>query len=877
MALIPRTRAFLRNVFRRSRADQELADELQSFSGLVEDEARARGTDATAARSLGRRAIGNTAATTEAVRQARAGAGFERLWQDLTYAARMLRRTPGFTALTVLILTLGIGSVTTMFGVVDAALFKPLPYASPDQLVSVGEVLGAGTPEETTAIGVTWKEIDWWRSRPDVFSQIVTYRGGRPAVIADVPVSGATFVGRVSPELLQLFGVRPRLGRWFATSDGELPVVLLSESFWRHGFGSDPAVVGRTVTIDRTPCTIVGVMPATFAAAVGGVGTVAWRPFDESVERQTPESHASTVFRIRDGLDLAQAQRAAQLAARNMPGASSTFQVKLLPLDTRQWLKTTNQLLLPVMLGVVALVLLIACANVANLLLARAVTRRRELAVRAALGASRGRLIRQLITEGFALAVLGGSVGVGLAALATRILPDALPARLQLFAINPMELDVRVLAVSAAAVVITTLLCSVLPAMRASRTQVLDALEGGMRAVGSRSGQRLRYGLQVIEIALTLVLVCGTTLLASSFIHMVWTPNGYRLDGLATASLALPSRYPTPALQRAFFDRLIADIRHVPGVESATFGFPPPGGSWGSFTVKGQEQNSGVPFASSSLDWIGPDYLAVVGIPIKTGRGFDDTDFSTSPPVGLIDEDTAHRYWPGTSPIGQQFRYSRYVPWITIVGVTGRVKTTAFTSPNAVAEVFLPQTQNSSQAYRTLTFRSNAADPLAPIAGVRAALRALDPDVDLKSPKVVADLYDDVFVQPRLYVVLMSVFAGLSALTAAVGLFGLLNYSVSQRQREIGVRLALGAAMGDIRRLVVRDAAAAVVGGLAIGLAGALLLARLLQTIIFGISIHDATSFAVAVAVMAALAAASTILPARRAARVDPVRALRVE
>ncbi len=888
MSALSRLAAALRNLIQRGRRDSDLDAEVESYLALAVDERLAAGDSPEHAGRHARADMGSLTAVTDAVRQDRAGAGLDRLWQDLRYALRMLRRSPGFAAAAILILALGIGANTVMFSVADAALFKPLPYRGGEQLVDIKYLYSAGTPQQRGYVGMSWRQIEFWRTQPSIFSEVLTYRLARAASFADAVTSGPTWVGAVTPALIESFGIHAVRGRTFRPDDLGQPVALVSETFWRRSLAGDAAVIGRTVTIDRRPYTIVGVMPATFSAIVGGPMAVAWLPFDERADRADPSGgYASTILRIRSGLSLAEAERLANAAvaaggdaatggtSAPITGASGPISVQLEPGDSRQRSAAETVSMVRILLGVVGFVLLVACANVANLLLGRALARRRELAMRAALGAGRGRLLRQMITEGLVLATLGGIGAVALAEIGVAVLPRVIPWQLRLFQQNPMTIDARVLGACAAAVVVTTLLCALFPALRASRTNLLDAFEGGARVAGAATGaKRARQALQIIEVAATLILITGTTLFAASFAKMATLETGYDLDGLVSTGVSLPApRYNGPLAQAAF-DELVQSVRAMPAIRSATYGHVPPNAMGGSFAFEGHEPDAPGTSPDLTMMYVDPDYFDVLHIRLKAGRAFRSDDVAGGAPVIIVDAVTAARYWPGQSPLGKQVRVGRISPSsATVVGVVDPVKTRYFTSPTGAGELYIPNAQASMRGYRTLVVRA-AEDPDMAIAAVQRAVRALDPSLEIK-PQRVASYYDELMLTPRFYLVLTSIFAAISLVTAAVGLFALLSYAVAERTREIGVRLALGASLGRIRAMVIRDALVPVAWGLAAGIIGALWLTRYLEGQLFAVTTRDPRSYAIAIGTVVLVAAVAAFLPARRATRIDPIKTLR--
>jgi putative ABC transport system permease protein len=876
MSFFPRLRAFVRSVLRRPQVDRDLAEELESYVDLVADEQQAHGAAAAEARRHARAALGSTAAVAEAVRSARAGAGLERLGLDLRHAVRSLRRAPAFTAMAGITITIGIAANTAVFSVIDAAAFKPLPYDDPDRLVEIATVLDRGTEDERRQIGITWRQLDEWREERAIFSAIETLGNRRPVTIAEGRTPGSVPAVRISPGMTRMLGVAPILGRGFVPDDThpDVRVILLAESYWRAAFDGDRGIVGQVLTLDRVPYQVIGVLPATLAYYLGGRSIAVWLPLDERAERrQATLPFIGTIARVRPNLSLEQAERLLDAAAeRRHVGMAPD--VDLYPIDTHYALR--ENLGLTVAFAAVAVMLLIACANVANLLLARVMARRRETALRSALGATRGRLMRQLVMEGLALASLGGIGALVLAFWGTTVWPALIPPDLGLFAANLPAIDARSLAFCAGAVVLTGLLCSVLPALRAVSPDVVRALEGSGAVAGTTpAGRRLRLGLQAAQVALTVVLLSAAGLLAMSFMRMVRAEYGYEADRLAMASLALPATYTDSASRSGFFDDLLARVRETPGVRVA-YGTPPASGSGGaSLILSGREDAAGT--GSFNLYAADPEYFSVAGIPLRAGRIFNAHDGPAAPEVALIDERAAERYWPGQSAIGQRIRLRRTSwPWMTVVGIVGHVKTSDFTEPGGTVQVYHPIAQSGSGMagrYRTMIVRAD--DPSAALASIQTLARTMDPEVTVTLQERVSALYDDVFVMPRFYAIVMALVAGIGLVTAAVGLFAVLSYSVTERAREIGVRIALGAEPRRLRRLVVREALVPVAAGTLAGLAVCFWGTRLLVSLLYETSPLDIMTLGLVLLTIAAAAVAAAYVPARRATRLDPIAILR--
>jgi predicted permease len=883
MQLIHRLRALLTNLLRRSAVDRDLDDELASYLELAEDEARAAGQTQKSARRQARLRLEGAAAVTEAVRSARAGAGLERLWQDVRYAVRGLCRAPGYATAAILTLSLGIGANAAVFSVVDAAMFKPLPYERPEELVGFLQVSGRGTAGEWRQMVMSWPELDRWRAERELFVSVEPYMGRRMTIDGLSPVTdGVVFL--ISPGMMSLLGVQPVIGRGFVAEDArsDAEVALLAEDFWRMAFDADPGVLGEPVTLNGQRHTIVGIAPATMRWRLGGGGNVAFIPLDERTQRQSGMQTLGAIARLRSGftLDAARALFRSRIEALQLETAiDRRWDADLLPLDLRAGAGAPQGVALLTMLAAVGFVLLIACSNVANLMLTRTWARRHESAVRAALGATRGRLTRQFLTEGAVLAVGGGLLATGIAFWAAVLVPALIPDRLGLFEANPLVVDARTLAVCFLGVLLTCAMCALGPALQASRAGVATGLASGTRITGrSPSGQRLQLILQSGQVALTLVLLAGVGLLALSLGRMVATPAGYDVDKLVTVALRLPpERYANRPAEDVFRDEWRQRISAMPGLQTAA-GQAPSLGVAGPFIAEGQESELAESRRSLSVYYyVGPDYFSVAGIPVRIGRALGDDDIAAAEPVAVIDERAAALHWPGESPLGQRFRDRPSGPWITVVGVVGSIKTRFFAWEGGTIQVYRPLSQFPRFGGPLTMLVRTEGTPESAFPVVRSVAHSIEPAVEIQSLAPVGSLFEETFTEPRFFLLLMAGFAALAVLTAAVGLCGIVNSAVGRRTNEIGVRMALGANMASVRRLVLREAMMPTALGIAGGLMAAWWLTRYLSTLLYETDPHDPAAFGFVVAFLVGVAALAAYVPARRATRINPVETLRAE
>jgi putative ABC transport system permease protein len=803
------------------------------------------------------------------------------LLQDTRYGARMLRKSPGLTGVAVLSLALGIGAISTIFSFVNGIMLRPLPYQDPQRLVLLDE---NSVKQGVASMAVSFPNFVDWRAQNHSFEDIACYQ-------ADGFIIGSG-AGGVEPELIkagfvtqglfEILGVAPILGRTF-TADEDQPdhdqVVILSYGLWQRRFGSNPDVIGQTVLLNNRSRTVIGVMPKGFQFPEVAE---AWGPLALNTKIWTRNDHGlSAIARLKPGVTLDQAQAemitiAAGIEQQN-PITNEGLSVSLTSL--RAGLVGDYKEALLILLGVVGFVLLIACVNVANLLLARATARQKEIAIRAALGANRKRIFRQLLTESLLLGLIGGAIGLVLALWGMDLLLAAIPIDIPFW--MKFDLDGRVLGFTAACSLLTGFLFGTAPALEASNPDLNETLKEGGRSGAGSGRQRLRSLLVVGEIALSLVLLVGAGLMMRSFISLQNVNAGIKPQGVLTTYIALPGAKYRPAEKRmAFFNQLLERVRAIPSVQSAgtNSGLPLAGNNWGrSLTVEGFPVLSvgEAPIINHCV--ISQDYFNAMGIALLKGRDFNERDAREAAKVTIIDERLAREYWPDGDPIGKRIRFGPpedNEPWHTIVGVVGDVRHQRLDASTRKS-VYLPFAQmpmaGSSLAIRT----SGRAESL--IAAVRAQLREIDSDLPLTQVMPMTEVVARSVWQPRLYTALFGVFAAVALILATVGIYGVVSYAVTQRTREIGLRMALGAQRQDVLRLVVGQGVMLASIGVGTGLAAALALTRLMSSLLFGVTTTDPLTFAAVSVLLAGVALGACFVPAFRAAKVDPMVALRYE
>jgi putative ABC transport system permease protein len=798
------------------------------------------------------------------------------LLRDLRFALRQLRRTPAFTVAAVACLALGIGANTAIFSAVDGVLLRPLPFPESERLVTVWGY-HASIGRETASLP---DFLDWRRDSRSFTgmaaranTQFTLTGAGEPEVVRGALVTANYF---------RVLGSPIPLGRGFRDDEersGAGRVALLSDGFWRRELGGRADAVGRQIMLSGVPYTVVGV--GARGPSVGDVDV--WTPLTTDTTIGRRSDFLEVVGRLAPGVDLSQAREEMATIARRLeqeyPGSNSGWGVDLVGLQERIVGEIRPALLL--FMGAVGLVLLIACANVANLMLARVATRGHEVTIRAALGASRRRLVRQLLTESLVLSLAGGALGLGLAVWGVRALqllePGTIPR------VDEIGVNGSALAFALGLSVVAGLLFGVAPAVRLMRYDLREGLSEGSRGMaGHRSAGRTRSLLVLAEVALACVLLVGAALLLTSFLRLQRVDPGFAPGGILTARVTLPrSRYDDPARQTAFVDALLERARSLPGVRSAALASDAPlgdGPPYWSFAVAGVEQPPPEVVQDAVVFQTTPDYFRTFAIPLVRGRLYEAGDRADAAQVALVSESLALRYWPDRSPIGAQITLGdpndSTSVWMTVVGVVGDVRQEGPTAP-AYPQLYLPLAQASSRSL-VIALRSSG-DPAALTSALKHAVSGIDPTLALGRVATMDERVAGTLARPRANALLLGGFAATALVLAAFGIYGVIAYSVVQRTRELGIRMALGARTDDVLRLVLRQGMAPVLAGLALGLGGAAAGSRVLRGLLYGVGGTDPITYAGVAAFLAGVALLASYLPARRAALADPIVALRNE
>ncbi|HXT76620.1 MAG TPA: ABC transporter permease [Candidatus Eisenbacteria bacterium] len=820
------------------------------------------------------------------------------LLNDIRYALRLLAKSPGFTIVAVLTLALGIGANTAMFSVIHAVLLRPLPFADSDRLISVWNDYGSGGQSLPAVSPPDFRD---YQQRCRLFDQIAGATGGGGAAVDFGTVEGderpqQVTVGFVSDNLFPLFGVQPILGRNFLPQETVLNgpnVVILSYGFWQRRFGGDPSIVGKTLRYNRQDVTVVGVLPRDFHLLLPPETLLLrdselWRPAQIPYDNFPRNLTTMAVFgKLKQGVTLAQAQSemdgiAAQLRSEHEVHRTSGLRIRVVPLQFDIVKDARTSLL--ILLGAVTLVLLIACANVANLLLARAIAREREVAMRAALGAGRGRLVRQVLTEALVLAMLGGLAGIFVGSTALELLLRLNPGNLP--RLVEVHLDGTVLAFSFAACAVTGVLFGILPALQLGKPSLSDILKEGGKATGGMGRSNVRRLLVISEIAVSLMLLLGAGLLIRSFFRLESARPGYETSNILTMRLNIPgNRYQKFEDVIEFTRKLQIAVREIPGVESMGIINRLPLSGSGPQTPYAYDAATEQAWESISADWrwVTPGYFETMGMQLAHGRFFNEQDDMKHPYVTVIDEMLANRAWPGQNPIGKRLQLIYFAnfnapglnrAYAEVIGVLKHPRVHDLTR-DVREQVYISQYQQPNTGL-SLVVRTKS-DPNTTSKDIEQAIRNLDRGIPVFEVKTMGSAVSDALASRRFSLFLLMIFGGLATGLAVVGLYGTIAFSVSQRTQEIGIRMAMGATTFEVSRMVLREALHLVGTGILAGLIGTLLLGRILNSLLFEVSSIDPVTYLAGAIVIAGVSLLACWMPARRATRVDPIVALRYE
>ena len=866
--------ARLAALLRWRKLEREVNDEILAHLELAELDARAAGLTPEEARHAAQRDFGGIEQMKEDHRDHRSVRWIENLLRDFRYGMASLARDPGFAVVAIGLLALGIGANSAMFSIVDAVLLKPLPFPEPERMVRVWESTPGGHNGTTTLTFLDWKR------QSDLFEALSVENSTEAAVITSGNprrVSGKL----VSADYFQVFGVKPQIGRSFARGEdqpGAAPVVILSHAFWQKQFGGDPGILNRDLVLDGEPHRIIGVLPA---GSFDRDGAVFWKPLIFAPDQMNRAQHWLTpIGRLRAGVSLEEARAKMTMLRATLNGV----------IYQKDWGFTVDpfaQLLVGDTLrrsiylafGAVVMVLLIACANVANLALAKGTTRRKEMALRAALGASRSRLIAQLLTESLVLCLLGGVAGVAFSALLLRLAKPFVAASLPFTA--DLTMDLRVFGFAAAAAMAVLILTGLLPSLRTSFGKLSNALNEAARG-SSGSSAAVRRTIVIGEVAASVVLICGAALLFKSLANLQQVNTGVRIDHVITMSADLPpAAYPTPEGAVSFYEAVIQRLQAMPGVQQASVsqGLPLEGVQWGEYLrAPGTRQPLLV-----RVKMVDPGYFGTLQIPIVTGRGIEGRDRAGHPPVVVINQEVAvalSKVFGIANPVGRTVSIDLpgYGPIpeslvnLQIVGVIRSERTAGLNAPPELV-TYIPLAQCPQQNIKVVV--RTRASPAEAMPGIREAIRQIDPNLPLGDAMTMQQVKEQSLLWARQPTWVVGAFACVAALLAALGLYGVLAHAVMQQRREIGIRMAVGARSGDVLAHILRGACTMLIVGLAAGLAGAFVLTRVLKSLLFQVSALDPAALAVACVVMAVIGLLAAWIPASRAAGVDPMTVLR--
>ena len=859
-----RREAVIEDIEEEMRSHVEMETEANIERGMMPDEARARAL----------MSFGNLGRIRDLAYDIRGGGMIETLWQDLRYGFRLLLKTPGFTFIAVLTLTLGIGANTAIFSVVNAVLLQPLPYANADELVIFYNTEGGDTRWPLSP--VNYLSL---KSRNSVFTDVAALSNkGWPANLTGGGEPERLQGFQVSANLFPLLGVAPQQGRVFLSEEdrpGQNRVVVLSHELWQRRFATDPEVIGQALTLNGDTYIVVGVMPADFRFFTR---TELWTPLAfTAADENDPAGYLEVIGRRKSGVSLEQADAEVEAISRELiKNPNSQVRTRLSLPQARLTEEVRPMLLL--LMAAVGFVLLIACANIANLLLARGNVRRREMAIRAALGAGRWRVVRQLLAENALLAFIGGGLGLLVAHWAIQFLASGLPEYLAdaNSRVALLKIDATALGFTFALSLLTSVLFGLVPALQLSRLDLNEALKEGGRAAGGRS--RLRSALVVAEVALAIVLLAGGGLMIKSLWRLAHVNLGYEPEGVLTAKID-PSRarYGEFAALTTFYQEMLERARAIPGVRDAgvinslNASFP--------FTIDEHPPLPPEQRPAANINQVSPDYFRAMGIPLRAGRFFTDRDVKGAQPVVIVDESFARRYFPGEDPIGKHINgeFSRGAGNTSreIVGVVGGAKYWILSRDPSPHMYFCYLQENWGSM--TLAVRAQSGDPVRLAAPIRAEFASIDKYQPIHSFKPLEATVSELVAPQRFTTILLACFSALAAGLAAIGIYGVTSYAVTQRTREIGVRMALGAGARDVLKVIMRQGLILVMAGVTIGLAASFALTRLISDLLFGVEATDPATFVAITLLLAVTALVASYIPARRATKVDPMVVLRHE
>ena len=882
MALLPRLASLWRNLTDKESVDHELNEELRAHVDLLTERKLREGINAEQARREALLEVGGIEQVKERVREVRTGRPLEDLAHDLRYAFRGLRKNQGFTAVAVLTLALGIGANTAIFTVINTVLLRPLPYEQPDQLVVLMETVSE------RPVGVSYPNFVDWRNQTTALENVAAVRTRESFNLTGAGESERLAGRLVSANFLTTLGVKPIRGRDFLAEEdqpGAKPVVIISHALWQRRFGGDESIIGKQLTLSNQQFTVIGITPPDFQYAGEADVNV---PIGLSAERfklRTKDPGILAFARLKPGTSNAAATAELNTIAARLeqqyPDTNTGRRVRVESL--RESLVGDIRPTLLTLLGAVGFVLLIACANVANLLLTRSAGRQREMAIRTALGAGRMRILRQLFTESIVLALAGGVVGLLLAIWGTRLIASYIPEGIP--RMSELGVDARVLLFTLGAALLTGVFFGLAPALQSSDSNITETLKEGERN-SSRGRNRAGSLLVISEVALTLVLLVGAGLLVKSFWRLSQVNPGFNPQNVLAMQVAVSARPEEGAKVNGFLTELQSRVKALPGVQSVSVsnGLPFEGANFPPFVIEGQPPPPQGQEPNGILYMVSTDYFKTMGIELVRGRLFASQDTPETPQVALIDEVFARQYFPNQDPLGQRFKLN--VPSAEsheIVGVVRHVEHTSLEGETTnTAEFYfnfdqIPNAILPRYVRRVNVLARTTVDPLSLAGSVRNQIAALDKDQAVFNVRTMEQALSRSVAARRFSMILLAVFALLALVLAAVGIYGVISYSVAQRTREVGIRMALGARTIDVIKLVVRDGLKLVLIGVGVGLAGAFALTRLMTTLLFAVTPTDVVTYAVVAVGLVVVALIACCIPARRATKVDPLVALRFE